>query len=45
MYGPPERAAQGRRLMKRGEEGPADSSRTESTKNGGRERTRGKKER
>lgn len=45
MYGPPERAAQGRGLMKREREGPADSSRTESTKKGGRkgggERTRG----
>lgn len=37
MYGPPERAAQGRGLMKREKEGPADSSRTESTKKGVRE--------
>lgn len=45
MYGPPERAAQGRRLMKREKEGPADSSRTE--KKGGREGETegGKKER
>lgn len=31
MYGPPEREAQGRGLMKREKEGAADSSRTEST--------------
>lgn len=35
MYGPPERAAQGRGLMKKEREGPADSSRMESTKKAG----------
>lgn len=39
MYGPPERAAQGRRLMKREKEGPADSSRTKKKRReGGRDR-------
>lgn len=45
MYGPPEREAQGRGLMKREKEGAADSSRTETSKKWGREgggkRTRG----
>lgn len=51
MYGPPEREAQGRGLMKREKEGAADSSRTESTKKrkktgeGGGKRTTGEKER
>lgn len=35
MYGPPEREAQGRGLMKREKEGAADSSRTENSKKGG----------
>lgn len=35
MYGPPEREAQGRGLMKREKEGAADSSRTENSKRGG----------
>lgn len=34
MYGPPEREAQGRGLMKREKEGAADSSRTENSKKG-----------
>lgn len=44
MYGPPEREAQGRGLMKREKEGAADSSRTENSKRGGGcggEKTRG----
>lgn len=48
MYGPPEREAQGRGLMKREKEGAADSSRTESTKKGregGGERTGGERKR
>lgn len=35
MYGPPEREAQGRGLMKREKEGAADSSRTENSKKKG----------
>lgn len=46
MYGPPEREAQGRGLMKREKEGAADSSRTENSKRGGGvgERKRGGKQ-
>lgn len=49
MYGPPEREAQGRGLMKREKEGAADSSRTENSKKGwgvwGERKRGGKQER